>query len=301
MSPSTYNSARALKSELWRISEIALRRRMMATLWLSMGFPRRLTGDAPAVVSLTSHGSRIKNVHYTIQSIANGHPKPTRMMLWISYSDAHLVTPELRRLESRGLEIKLTTDYGPHKKYYPYCLAESQATTPSLPLVTADDDVLYPQHWLKDLIDAATVVPYPVVVAHRSHRMAIIEGTVLPYLKWGLEKGAVEPAYANVATGVCGVLYPPEFISKIALSTESEFTDTALLADDLWLHSRGVLWGIPTKQVARVSPKIVEHHPGGDSLSDINVTGRNNDLVVSKIYKPELISIIQRSSTGYIG
>jgi hypothetical protein len=301
MSASSYNFARAVKSELWRIREIAIRRRMVASLWLSMRFPRRLTGDAPAVVSLTSHGSRIKYVHYTIQSISNGHPRPTRMVLWISNSDAHLVTPELRRLEGRGLEIKLTKDYGPHKKYYPYCLAASQSTTPSLPLVTADDDVLYPQHWLKDLIDAAAIVPCPVVVAHRSHRMNIVEGTVLPYLKWGLEKGTVEPAYANVATGVCGVLYPPEFISQIALSTEAEFAHAALLADDLWLHSRGVLWGIPTKQVAHLSPKIIEHHPGGDSLSDINVTGRNNDMVVSKLYKPELISIIQRSSTGYIG
>ena len=47
----------------------------------------------------------------------------------------------LRRLERRGLEVRLTQNYGPHTKYYP---SLADAIADGLPLVTADDDILYP-------------------------------------------------------------------------------------------------------------------------------------------------------------
>ena len=57
----------------------------------------------------------------------------------------------LRRLERRGLEILAAGNYGPHTKYYPYVASTSRHT---VPLVTADDDIIYPPEWLALLVDA---------------------------------------------------------------------------------------------------------------------------------------------------
>jgi hypothetical protein len=274
------------------------RRTVLVKLATSIRSSSPITGDAPAVVCLTSYGRRIRHVHYTIQTIGNGACRPRRIILWISNSDAHLVTRQLHSLQRRGLEVRLTEDYRSHKKYYPYCAAVHDIRDYELPLVTADDDVLYPTHWLSDLIDAAMIDLSPTIVAHRCHRIKLDNGVIRPYLTWERESGTVEPCYANVATGVGGVLYPPEFIKQVGKIWNTEFMEVAQWADDLWLHSRAALLGIPTKQVSRFAFRIVEHHPDvNDSLSLINVIGGNNDVVISRIYTPEMISLI-RSSYG---
>jgi len=268
---------------------------ILGRLMISARSSRPIVGGAPAVVCLTSYGDRMKHVHYTILTIANGVSRPERIILWISDSDANLVTPALRSLQRRGLEIRLTEDYGSHKKYYPYCVSVSGSQSAELPLVTADDDVLYPASWLSDLIDAANTEPFPVIVAHRAHRIKLEQGAIAPYLSWDLERGTVEPSYANIATGVCGVLYPPDFASQVGKTWNSQFMQAAPAADDLWLHSRAVLLQVPTKQAGEVSARVIEHHPGIPSLSDLNVTCGNNDATVRRIYSPEMILAIRNA------
>jgi hypothetical protein len=284
----------ALKSYI-RSAGSGLRHRLvLAKLTISIRNSRPIIGEAPAVVCLTSYGSRIRHVHYTIMTIANAASRPKRIILWISYSDAHLITRKLRSLQKRGLEVRLTEDYGSHKKYYPYCAAAPDTREDELPLVTADDDVLYPTRWLSDMIDAAATETYPVIIAHRAHRMKFDNGAISPYLSWGLGSGTVEPSYANVATGVCGVLYPLEFILQVGKKWNTEFIEAAPSTDDLWLHSRSVLLEIPTKQVSQVAARIVEHHPNyADCLALRNVSGGRNDLAISRVYSSELISMIQ--------
>lgn len=278
-------------------SKLQIRRRFsLLKLTISMRSRRPIVGDAAVVVCLTSYGERIQNVHYTIQSIAEGVCRPKRIILWISHSDAHLLTPQISSLQGRGLEVRPTEDYGPHKKYYPYCLAAVEAPDAALPLVTADDDVLYPAHWLSDLISAAATESYPVIVAHRAHRIKVENGAIGPYTSWGIGSGTANPSYANIATGVCGVLYPRDFILQITRIWNTEFMEFAQFADDLWLHSRSVLLGIPTKQVNHQESKIMEHHPDiGTSLSLHNVIGGNNDTVAREIYTPELVAKVQSS------
>ncbi len=243
---------------------------------------------------MTTHGHRIKHVHYTIETIAGGSAKPRRMILWISHADAHLITMELRDLLGRGLEIRYTTDYGPHTKYYPYCRDAAASPSDELHLVTADDDLLYPPDWLRALIDSAAIEPRPVIVAHRTHRIRIENGMVSPYRNWAWEGGTESPSYSNFATGVSGVSYPPEFIREIGETDSAEFMECAHLADDPWLHSRSVLFEIPTKQVSRRAAVYPEHHPDAQrSLSAVNVGAGNNDAVIAKLYTRELVSAIE--------
>ncbi|MEK7802490.1 MAG: hypothetical protein AAB276_08560, partial [Pseudomonadota bacterium] len=94
----------------------------------------------------------------TIESIAVGQVLPCRMILWLDDEQRFNARPvALRRLEARGLEVRLSENFGPHTKYYPY-VAQAQANGP--PLVTADDDMLYPRDWLAALVHAYAANPH---------------------------------------------------------------------------------------------------------------------------------------------
>src|SRR6476469_2967541 len=113
---------------------------------------RRATGTAPVVVSMTTHGDRLQTVAIALESIARGRTRPQRMLLWLQTPEQFRTTPPaLRRLERRGVEVLLSADYGSHTKYYPYVASVDRHT---LPLVTADDDIVYPRNWLALLTDA---------------------------------------------------------------------------------------------------------------------------------------------------
>ena len=118
-----------------------------------------VTGSAAVVVSLTSYGDRIGTVSIGIESIARGTVRPQRLVLWLDTPDDVACVPaSLRRLERRGLEIRRSRNYGPHTKYYPYVMSTPRHT---VPLVTADDDIVYPPNWLALLVDAGGATPAP--------------------------------------------------------------------------------------------------------------------------------------------
>ena len=101
------------------------------------------------VVSITTYGTRLNTVYLVLESIASGSVLPSRLILWVNDLEVFSAPPPpLQRLVRRGLEIRLTEDYGPHKKYYPYL---ASAASFDRPLVTADDDVFYSRWWLTDL------------------------------------------------------------------------------------------------------------------------------------------------------
>ena len=119
-----------------------------------------VTKPGGPAVSLTTYGRRSEKVYYAIESIAIGTIRPSRLILWID-DEALLknLPTTIRRLQKRGLEVKSCRNYGPHTKYYPYLESKEAFDTP---LVTADDDVLYPRYWLKKLIEANQEYPNAV-------------------------------------------------------------------------------------------------------------------------------------------
>lgn len=206
---------------------------------------RPVTGDAAAVVNLTSYGHRIATVFYTIESIAAGTVRPRRLILWLD--DAAVLAdppPELRRLRARGLELLHCPDYGPHKKQFAYA---STVRSPDLPLVAADDDVLYPRSWLADLLAGYSVHPGDVH-AHRTHRVEFAGTRLAPYARWSAGAGT-EASFRTFCTGVSGILYPPALLRALA-SEGDVFRHLAPWADDVWVHSVMVRHGFRGRQVA---------------------------------------------------
>lgn len=202
-----------------------------------------LDPSGPAL-SLTTHGYRLDLVFYAIESIGLGSRKPSRITLWLQDEEAYVKPPEtLRRLQSRGLEIHLSEDLGPHTKYYPYIDRESEFDAP---LVTADDDILYPRDWLQQLIEAYEANP-SAVHCYRVHRMRLNNKRFMPYNEWG-RCLSTSPTHLNFITGVSGVIYPPNFLEYLKHQGRA-FTHCCPASDDIWLTVNALRGGFKIAQV----------------------------------------------------
>ncbi len=253
-----------------------------------LGLSRRsLVGSGPAV-SLTSYGARIADVHLTIESIARGSLKPSALFLWLDDPDVVSNPPRpLRRLIRRGLSLRLCTDYGPHKKYYPYLLLDP---VPGGPLVTADDDVLYPPRWLAGLADARATAP-DLIHCYRARRVTFDGDRFAPYLDWPRShNSAASPL--NFSTGVSGAIYPPEFL-QVLRELGDAFLATCPRADDVWLHRTAVEFGFDVHQILDADEH--EHFPvipGSQELTLMtpNVLKGENDRQIEATYTPANIA-----------
>lgn len=239
-------------------------------------------------VSLTTYGRRAPTVYLTIESIARGMVRPRRLILWLDEEALfeHLPAP-LERLKKRGLEVRLTSNLGPHKKYYPYL--ESTVGF-DLPLVTADDDILYPRRWLFDMMIAAQRAPGSVV-CYRAHVMDMREGKIAPYAAWQPCRSTV-PSARNFATGVSGVYYPPAFLTALKRAGMG-FSECCPMADDVWLHAQALRHGFAVAQVA-VKPQHFLTTPGTQTtaLMSANWNGGGNDRQIAATYTAEDIKAL---------
>ncbi len=222
-------AARYLRSSRSRLLSYYKRARFELSSRLS--HHRLVDASSPAVVSLTSYGRRLETVHLAIESIGAGTVRPKRIMLWISDDDRPRITPALRRLTSRGLEILTCYDWRSHKKYFPYCVSHTRDRSV---FVTCDDDVFYPRGWLRDLLVVSEAYP-DHIVAHRTRVMAVDGNDLLPYANW-VPSPPMSVGYRHLPIGVGGVAYPPSLLDQIA-SRGTLFWTLAPSADDLWLKS----------------------------------------------------------------
>lgn len=241
-----------------------------------------LARDGP-VVSLTTYEPRWHSVHYTIESIGAGALRPSRLVLWIAPSVLQLGTPQaLRRLQSRGLEIRTCEDLGPHKKYFPL-VSEGSA---ECALVTADDDVLYWRDWLQTLVEAARARPQ-YIHAHRASVMTFdASGAFLPYLDWPACR-TTRPSALHFFTGVGGVLYPSSMQQALRRAGD-DFRAICPRADDIWLNAVAWRSGIRVCQTKVFSPLLFEV-PGtrAHGLARENRDTGGNDRQLDATYTPQ--------------
>lgn len=243
-----------------------------------------LLDPAGPVVSLTSYGDRLPWVHYTIESIGEGARKPSRIVLWID--DGLLrkgLPPSLQRLVGRGLEVRGTRDVGPHTKYLPQVLSHP---APDRPLITADDDVLYPRYWLASLVQAHDTTP-DQIVCFRAHRIDFDpKGALKPYAQWPACQ-STSPHPRNFLTGVSGVLYPVP-MQNILRECGYAFEDCCPRNDDIWLTATAWRHGIPIRQIVPYG-RAFYNLPGTreQGLARNNVQGGANDAQMRATFNPE--------------
>lgn len=238
-------------------------------------------GAGGPVVSLTSHGPRLENVYLALESIGAGRLKPARLTLWLSADVAAAGLPaSLERQRRRGLEVLTCTDVGPHTKYFPLVMSDGGCARP---LVTADDDQLYPRYWLARLHRACQAEP-DAVHCFRAHRVGFAaEGRLLPYDEWGECRGR-ESSVLNFATGVSGVIYPVAMLRALRRRAAG-FAGCCPRADDVWLHVVALREGIAVRQLGVLPRAFYEiPHTRGQGLARGNVGGGGNDRQIALTY-----------------
>jgi len=197
------------------------------------------------VLSLTTHSRRIRTVHITLESIARGTMLPSRIILWLDDGALFNNLPvTIRRLQKRGLEVKLCNNYGPHTKYYPYLETEETFQTP---LVIGDDDQLYPRNWLERLAEGYRQHPQ-AVNCHWGRVMSLETDGVAKYKSWG-RQASTNSSFLHFALGVSGVIYPPPLLEALKRVGRG-FEDCCPRADDVWLHAQALRSGFRVRQVS---------------------------------------------------
>lgn len=208
------------------------------------GFPEE--GDT--VISLTTHGTRLKSAAAAIASLLVGTVR-LPVHLWLDPIDFHARWPDaLQGLAERGLQVHESPGgLGPHTKYY-----GTFQKFPDRNVITVDDDVLYPRTFAQKLIDAPSDT---TITAYRAHRIVLDADGIAPYKKWRPVRSS-QPSHLNFATGVDGVRYPREMVRYVA-GRGTEFLDLTPRADDVWLNHCALRAGFPVQQVAARSSSML--------------------------------------------
>jgi hypothetical protein len=245
------------------------------------------------VITLTTYGARFRTVYLTLESIARGSVRPSNLILWLD--DAKLfqnLPAKIVRLQKRGLEVQLSAkNYGPHTKYYPYLESQNEFVAP---LVTADDDILYPCHWLRGLVEGS--LHYASFInCYRAHVVAVNATGIVPYLTWKPCR-ITAPLKCHFATGVSGVLYPPIFLQRLKEAGPG-FEACCPKADDVWLHVQAIRAGFSVRQVVKKPVQFpVIPLTQRVALAQGNLNAGGNDRQIAATYGAEDIERILEDS-----
>lgn len=251
------------------------------------------------IVSLTSIPERMYDIHYCLYSLLNQSLKPNKLILWLAedqFPNKEKDLPEtVLNLKKNGLEIKWSKNIKSYKKLIP-ALKEY----PNSYIVTADDDIYYPNDWLKNLWEAHEKFPNSII-ASRSRRMILDEGETIfkNYIEWDVSVGERKASYFNFPTNGAGTLFYPNALSDEVLDEEL-FLRLCPSGDDVWFWAMAVLnktkiYSIENSLDALCYVNISRELNLLDEMTlwDVNQTGQN-DIQLNNVLNrfPEILDMI---------
>lgn len=252
-------------------------------------------GAAPVVdpsqrvtVVMTTHGRRVQSAWMALESIADGEVLPARLVLVVESRDLARGLPEaLQRLERRGLEIvEESRRLGVHAKWHH--VAQDHR---GMPVVTSDDDIVYPSSWLRELLETHAQHPHDVV-AHRAVEMVLGEAKLAPYTSWPRCR-TTKASPRHFGTSVSGQVIPPSVLDR-ALADGDRFLELTPTSDDIWLHRAAVRAGVGVRQVGQL-PAHFPFVPGTqtEGLYRENVFGGGNDEQLRVAYEERDLDVLR--------
>ncbi|MHA1540584.1 MAG: hypothetical protein ACTSXL_03125 [Alphaproteobacteria bacterium] len=143
------------------------------------------------IVSLTTYGTRAFKINYTIRSLLFQKTKPDKIILWLDEKEFNKNNlPENIKYFNNLIDIRFCPNYRSYKKIIP-TLKEH----PNDLIITADDDIIYPDYWIGGLYNA-----------YKTNKTK-----VYCYEIW--KNGFETFNFPIIGTG-CGILLKKEFLTK---------------------------------------------------------------------------------------
>jgi hypothetical protein len=247
------------------------------------------------IVSLTSFPQRIPEIFFNLYSLLDQTIKPDMLLLWLAVEQFPNKEKDLpkrvRDLDKYGVTIKWCADLQSYKKLIP-ALKEY----PNDIIVTADDDIYYPQDWLELLYQSYLREPQ-FVHCHRAHRVTFDEsGEIDSYNHWPNGISTDEPSYLNFCTTGGGALYPPGSLYQ-DVSRPDLFMKLCPTADDVWFWAMAVLNDRKIRVVDRniaeliaLDPELEYEMKDGVTLYGINKNANDDQIKrVVDFYQDKLL------------
>ena len=195
------------------------------------------------IVSLTSFPLALPFAVRAINSILDGSALPDKIVLYLTAQQF----PKAKIPSS--LQDLLTLNSIFEVRFCNQIISSYTKLIPAIKdfpneiIVTIDDDVLYHKNMLKCLLSRHQKFPNAII----GHRVRRIKPNVR-YRKWKCYKRisilthSFKPSFRNLQTGVGGVLYPPNSLSKEMLKSDL-FMRLAPTVDDIWFWAAAVANG----------------------------------------------------------
>jgi SAM-dependent methyltransferase len=269
------------------------------------------------IVSLTSYKKRLSDTApYAIVTLFDQSIKPDKIVLWVANEDRENVPEIMEKLVAKGLEIRFCEDIRAYTKLIPALLE-----FPDDYIITADDDLYYPQSWFEQLLVEHKKNPRKII-CHRAHGIKVDENhSPLSYNKWDF---CIEPNLyfvhifisqeqsvhkhqfeAIFPTGVGGILYPPRCFYK-DITNKELFVKLSYMNDDIWYWAMAIL---NREYFGEENPYIVvengysknlqtiapEQQQDGNALWNYNSQGVNDKQLKAVIeHYPQIKEVLEK-------
>lgn len=233
----------------------------------------RMPGEL--IVSLTTYGLRFRTLPMTLKCLMTQTVRPDKLILWVTWGDADLITTEVKKFTSFGLEIRFCEDLRSYKKIIPTLIDHPNAF-----IITADDDLFYHRRWLEELVNEYSGTKSEII-CHRARQVLYDNNRKIEsYNRWPELKKPTDVNGAIFPTSGAGALYPPGCFHSDVLKVEI-FTKLSPNADDLWLYWMHRLNGYNAKKIGQ-SRRLISW-PGSQksSLKEKNLYAGGNDRQIA--------------------
>lgn len=238
------------------------------------------------VVSLTSYGKRLKkSAPFAIITLLDQSIKPDKIILWVAKEDKKNVPKIMDKLTKKGLEIRFCEDIKLYNKLIP-----SIEAFPDSYIVTADDNIYYPQNWFEQLIIEHQKNPNKII-CHKAKRINVDENhNLTPYSQWASfvqpisyfahlfvshEKNAPNHQLESIfPLSKSGIMYPPKSL-YYDVTKKNLFMKLAADANDFWFWAMAV---INREYNCDESPFIVIENNSSKDLQTVNIVRKNDAL-----------------------
>jgi len=193
------------------------------------------------IVSLTTFPGRINTVYKTISTLLQQTVKPDEVVLWLADEQfPNRELPEnLTRLQQFGLSIKWCEDIRSFKKLVP-----SLREFPNDTIITADDDIFYPNNYVESLYQEHLKNP-DVIIANRAFVIKKKQNKYSINARNYAYNKTYLPHYTNEFMTGYGSLFPPNSLHTDVLRSDI-FMEMMPTNDDVWF------WGMAVRNNTKI-------------------------------------------------